>query len=266
MLDSGVGGLAVARAVADRLPNEEIFYVGDTAHFPYGTRPPEAVVAHVRPILDHFVREGVKVAVIACNTASAVALPVLRRAYPFPLVGVIDAGARMAVRQSRNGCIGVLATERTVASGAYEEAVARLRPGSRVVGRPAPRLVAMVEEGFLERDAVGLDEAIAEHVEPLLAAGADTVILGCTHFLALRERILHLFPGRVAVIDPAAEAAGEVAATLAAMDTLAPPGRRPHHRFMISGDDGEHFRQVGSRILGRPIGRVGRLPVVARVN
>lgn len=266
MLDSGVGGLAVAHAVMNRLPGERVIYVGDTAHFPYGTRSAGEVVSHVRFILDYFARENVKIAVMACNTASAVALPVLRDAYPFPLVGVIEAGARMAVRQSRNGCIGVLATERTVSSGAYTEAVARLQPGVRVIGRAAPQLVTMVEDGFMERDAADLDEAIAAHVEPLLAAGADTVILGCTHFLALRERILRLFPGRMAVVDPAAEAAGQVAATMAAVDTLAAPGDLPEHRFLISGDDCEHFRQVGSRILGTPIVEVDRLPVVARVN
>lgn len=266
MLDSGVGGLAVARALINRLPSEQILYVGDTAHFPYGTRSSHDVVSCVRFILDYFAREKVKLAVMACNTASAVALPSLRDAYPFPLVGVIEAGVRMAVRQSRNGCIGVLATERTVASGAYEEAVARLQPGLHVVGRPAPELVAMVEEGFMERDPAGLDEAIREYVEPLLVVGADTIILGCTHFLALRERILRLFPGRVAVVDPAAEAARQVAETLATMGALAAAGGSAVNRFLISGDDGAHFRQVGSRILGTCIAGVDRLPVAARVN
>lgn len=266
MLDSGVGGLAVVCAVMNRLPYERIVYVGDTAHFPYGTRSVDEVVSHVRTILDYFLRENAKIAVMACNTASAVALPVLRDAYPFPLVGVIDAGARMAVRRSRNGCIGVLATERTVSSGAYEEAVGRLDPGLQVIGRPAPELVTMVEEGFMERDAAGLDEAIASHMEPLLAAGADTVILGCTHFLAFRERILRLFPGRMAVVDPAAEAAGQVAETLTATDALAAHGGLPGHRFLISGDDSEHFSQVGSRILGAHIAKIDRFPAVVRVN
>lgn len=266
MLDSGVGGLAVAREFFNRLPGERLLYVGDTANFPYGVRSEEEVVTCVRSILDRFAREGVKMAVMACNTASAVALPVLRDRYPFPIIGVIEAGAGMAVRQTRNGRIGVLATERTVASGAYNAAVAALAPGCRVVGRPAPHLVAMVEEGYLERDPASLDAAVAAHLRPLLDAGVDTVILGCTHFLALRDRILQRHPG-IAVIDPAAETAEQAAAILRSAGLLAPTNGLPRHRFLITGDDAPHFRQVGSRILGRTIRVVERLSgAVARAN
>ncbi len=258
MLDSGVGGLAVARAFLTRLPGERLVYVGDTAHFPYGTRPAEEVVSWVAAILDELAGAGVKMAVMACNTASAVALPVLRDRYPFPVLGVIEAGARMAVRQTRNGCIGVLATERTVASGAYERSIAALEPRCRVVGRAAPRLVTMVEEGMLERDPEGFDPVLAEHVRPLVKAGADTVILGCTHFLALQGRIARLFPG-LAVVNPAAETAEEAAALLQERAALAAPNGLPRHRFLITGQDLAHFADVGARILGFPLGRIERL-------
>lgn len=265
MLDSGVGGLAVARAFLARLPGERLIYVGDTAHFPYGTKSAQEVVALVARILDGLAGMGVKMAIMACNTASAVALPVLRGRYPFPVLGVIDAGARMAVRQTRNGCIGVLATERTVASRAYDESVAAVDPRCRVVGQAAPRLVTMVEEGVLERDPEDVDPVLAEHVRPLVEAGADTLILGCTHFLALGARIARLFPG-VAVIDPAAEAAEEAAALLASRGALASPNGVPRHRFLVTGEERAHFRQVGSRILGFPIRQVRRLasPAVQR--
>lgn len=267
MLDSGVGGLAVAREVLRALPAERLIYVGDTAHFPYGTRTAGEVVSHVRDILDFFRDAGVKAAVLACNTASAVALPVLRDRYPFQVVGVIDAGARMAATSTRNGCIGVLATERTVQSGAYGEAVRRLRPELRVLGQAAPALVTMVEEGYGEKDPAALDAAIAEHVRPLIEAGADTVILGCTHFLALGGRIRQLFPGIGAVIDPAAETARQVADLLAERGLLQEPSRGtnglPRCRFLISGHDADHFRLVGSRILGREIGAVEPFPARA---
>lgn len=266
MLDSGVGGLAVARELLRGLPHERILYVGDTAHFPYGIRTAEQVVANVRAILDAFAQEGVKAAVLACNTASAVALPVLRNAYDFPILGVIEAGARMAVAQSRHGVVGVLATERTVQSGAYRDAVLHLAPHFQVLGREAPRLVTMVEEGYTETDPATLDEAIVAHLKPLLEKGADTIILGCTHFLAFRERIMRLFPGQAAVIDPAAETARQVAELLGQRHALASSNGIPRHRFLISGQDGDHFRQLGSLILGHQIPQVelfvpSRLPV-----
>lgn len=251
MLDSGVGGLAVARELLRTLPDEHLIYVGDTAHFPYGVRTAEEVVAFVRDILDYFVSAWVKMAVFACNTASAVALPVLQGRYPFPLIGVIEAGSRMAVNNTRNGCIAVLATERTVQTGAYDEAVRLLRPDVSVLGMAAPALVEMVEEGYEEKDPDALDAAIADHVAPLLAAGADTIILGCTHFLSLRGRILAMFPEIGAVIDPAAETARQAAETLARMGLLAPPGGKPRRRYLITGEDDGRFRRVGSRILGR---------------
>lgn len=258
MMDSGLGGLAVAREVMRALPGERIIYVGDTAHFPYGVRPAGDVVACVRDILTFFRHEGVKLAVLACNTASAVALPAMRGEFPFPVVGVIEAGARMAAQRTRNGCVGVLATERTVESGAYQEAVRLLRPDARVIGQPAPRLVTMVEEGYAEREPEALDEAIAAHVAPLLEQGADTIILGCTHFLTFAGRIARLFPGRAAVVDPAAETARQVAALLAVSDALRSPNGLPAHRFLVSGGDQDRFRLLGARILGRDIGQVGR--------
>lgn len=258
MLDSGVGGLAVARAFLRRLPGERLIYVGDTAHFPYGTRTADEVVALVAAILDRLAGLGVKLAVMACNTASAVALPVLQDRYPFPILGVIAAGARLAVRRTRKGCVGVLATERTVASGAYERGIAALDPACRVVGRAASELVAMVEEGVLERDPHRCDRALQRHLVPLLAAGADTVILGCTHFLVLEQRLARLFPG-LAVINPAAETAAEAAALLAAAGALARRNGVPRHRFLITGADDGHFRAVGGRLLGAAVGPVERL-------
>ncbi len=257
-MDSGLGGLAVAREVMSALPGEKIIYVGDTAHFPYGVRSASDVLACVRDILAFFREEGVKLAVLACNTASAVALPTVRAEFLFPIVGVIEAGARMAVQRTRNRCVGVLATQRTVESGAYQEAVRRLAPAARVIGQPAPQLVTMVEEGYAEREPAALDAAIAAHVGPLLDEGADTIILGCTHFLTFAERIARLFPGRAAVIDPAAETARQVAGLLAVQSALRFPNGMPAHRFLVSGWDQDRFRLLGSRILGRDIQQVGR--------
>lgn len=240
--------------------------MGDTAYFPYGIRSAEEVLFRVREILNYFVRENVSVAVLACNTASAVSLPFVRQEYPFPIIGVIEAGAKIAVQQTAGGCIAVLATERTVASGAYEAAIARINPAFRTISYPAPDLVNIVEEGWTERDPVFLDEAISDHVRPLIEQGADTVILGCTHFLPLRQRILNLFGDRIKVIDPASETGRQVL-ELVVPETGTPSANGlPRHRFLVSGDDMEHFRTVGSRILGRDLLRVEKyVPGAVRV-
>lgn len=263
MLDSGVGGLAVAREVISALPYERLIYVGDTLHFPYGTKKATEVLSRVRVILDFFVQQGVKLAVLACNTASAVSLPEVRGQYPFPIMGVIEAGARMAAASSRNGCIGVLATERTVQSGAYALAVRRMRRDARVIGQAAPGLVTMVEAGFMDANPPALERGIIEHVEPLVRQGIDTLILGCTHFLTLHEWVARLFPG-IAVIDPAAETAREAAQVLAEKGLAVPePAGAGNgtlkYRFLITGDDFQHFRETGSRVLGREIVTVEQL-------
>ncbi len=249
MLDSGVGGLWVARAVRSLLPDEAIVYVGDTAHFPYGTRPAARVLACVRDILGFFEREGVKAVVLACNTASAVALPAVAEGSPFPVLGVIEAGVRLAAARTARGLVGVLATERTVASGAYERAMAARWPGVRVVGRAAPRLVELVEEDAARRDPAILDRALLGYLRPLVDTGVDTLILGCTHFLSLAERVRNFYPS-LAVVDPARETAAELRDLLRRRGWERRSNGAVRHRFLVTGEDREAFAAAAARVWG----------------
>ncbi len=258
MLDSGVGGLWVARAVRSLLPAESIIYVGDTAHFPYGTRPAADVLACVRDLMGFFRREGVKAAVLACNTASAVALPAVAEESPFPVLGVIEAGVRLAAARTGGGLVGVLATERTVASGAYERAMAARWPAVRVLGQPAPRLVELVEEDAPSRDPALLDRVLRDYLRPLVDAGADTVILGCTHFLSLAERVRAFYPS-LAVVDPARETAAELRDLLRRRGWERLGNGAVRHRFLVTGEDRGAFAAAATRVWG-PLGRVDGLP------
>lgn len=259
MLDSGVGGLWVARAVRALLPSELILYVGDTAHFPYGTRAAEDVLACVRGVLGFLAREGVKAVVLACNTASAVALPRVAEEAPFPVIGVIEAGVRLAGARTARGVVGVLATERTIASGAYERAMARSWPGVRVVGQAAPRLVELVEKNAAERDPRLLHETLLAYLRPLVAGGVDTVILGCTHFLSLAGRVRAFYP-RLEVIDPARETARELRELLLRQGMARLGNGAVRHRFLVTGPDEAAFSVAARRLWPEGATDVERLP------
>lgn len=254
VLDSGVGGLAVLRAALDCLPQEDYLYLGDSRHFPYGEKEPGFLLERVRQLIGFLRGEGAKAVMLACNTASAIVLPRLG-ALPFPVVGVIRAGARLATLSTRRGKVGILATAATVRSGAYERAVREEgRPGVEVVTRAAPELVARMERSFRGAEEVE-DALIREHVEPLVEEGVDVLVLGCTHFLPLRDRISGLYPG-IQVVDPAREAVRELEGALRLRGMIRSRNGLPRRCFLVSGDP-DSFRAVGSRILGLPIGEVG---------
>jgi glutamate racemase len=246
VFDSGLGGLTVVRALVARLPKESIIYVGDTARVPYGPKSPDTVRRYSKEIATYLAGEGVKALVVACNTATAHALPMLKESLSIPVVGVIEPGARAAVRASRGGPIGVIGTVGTIASGAYERAIAEINPEITVMSAPCPLFVPLVEEGWLDTKAT--KQIVKTYLKPLAATGIDTLILGCTHYPLLTERIVKRMEG-VTLIDSGAEAAIEVAMVLQQAGIEAPAKASPTYRF-IATDAPEQFLRSARGFLG----------------
>jgi len=247
IFDSGLGGLTVSRAIFHRLPEDSTIYFGDTARVPYGPKSPKTVRRYSLEILRWLLDQGVKAVVVACNTSTAHALEALQQVSPVPVIGVIEPGARAAVRVSRGGPIGVIGTAGTIASGAYERAIRAIAPAARVVGQACPLLVPLVEEGWFDHPATEL--VAREYLVGLQSAGVDALVLGCTHYPLLKSLLGRVMGGGVALIDSAAATAAAVADALAAQGLEAPAGNEPFHRFAVS-DDAERFLSVGSRFVG----------------
>jgi glutamate racemase len=247
IFDSGVGGLTVARAVLDQLPQESVLYVGDTLRGPYGPRPLAQVRAFALDIMDHLMAEGVKALVIACNSASAAVLRDARERYDVPVIEVIQPAVRRAVRATRNGNVGVIGTEVTVTSGSYNDAFAAA-PDLTVTSRACPKFVDFVEAGVTTGPEVL--EAAHEYLDPLVEAGVDTVVLGCTHYPLLTGVISYVVGEDVELVSSAEETAKDVYRTLAARGLLRSDDLpAPTHRFVATGDP-EPFAHLGRRILG----------------
>ena len=208
MYDSGVGGLTVVRAVQDLLPHEDVIYLADTARVPYGDKSRDDIVQFSRQIMDFLTGRGCKMLVVACNTSSAIALPDMAQRLDVPIVGMIVPGAAKAVRTTRNGRIGIMATNNTAKSGAYGRAIRNLLPEAEVYEVGCPLLVPMVESGQLEGERVR--EAIRGYIGDMLERGIDTLIYGCTHYPYLREEIGKVAGETVRLVDPAIEVADEV--------------------------------------------------------
>jgi glutamate racemase len=243
VFDSGVGGLTVAAALRQRMPAESILYLGDTARLPYGTKSPETVLRYTRTTIRFLMERRVKAVVVACNTASALAVPHLE--LPLPLWGVIEAGAECAAAVSA-GRVGVIATESTVRSGAYAEALLRLRPELEVRSQACPLFVPLVEEGWTD-DPVA--EAIARrYLDPVLEAGVDTLVLGCTHYPLLLPVISRVAGPHVRIVDSASTVAERVARDLEAAGLSAPPGP-PGDLHAFVTDTAEHFARLAHQIL-----------------
>ena len=250
VFDSGIGGLTVAHAIMRRLPNESIVYFGDTARVPYGPKSPETVRRYSREIATYLDSEGVKALVVACNTATAHALPVLREDLSMPVIGVIEPGARAAVSATRRGHIGVIGTAGTVKSGAYERAIRDLDPSVRITTRACPLFVPLVEEGWVDQEATRM--IAREYLAPLLREHVDTLVLGCTHYPLLKPLLAEVLGPEVALIDSAEETAREAATVLRDQGLAATAGKHAHHRF-IASDDPLMFLQLGQRFLGAAI-------------
>jgi glutamate racemase len=258
IFDSGLGGLTVARAIYERLPRESTIYFGDTARVPYGPKSPETVRRYSHEILRWLLGEGVKLVVVACNTSTAHAIGMLREESPVPVIGVIDPGARAAVRATRAGPIGVIGTAGTIASNAYPRAIHALVPLIKVEQAACPLFVPLVEEGWFDHPATEL--VAREYLRPLQAAGITTLVLGCTHYPLLKPLLGRVLGPEVRLIDSAEETASTVAETLTGGGLQAPTGDTAYHRFVVS-DDEPRFRQVGSRFIGERLASAEVVPL-----
>jgi glutamate racemase len=258
VFDSGVGGLTVARAVFDLLPHEPILYVGDNARFPYGPRPLEEIRAFALEIAGYLVERDVKLLVVACNSIEVAAIADVAEAHGVPVVGVIDPGVRAAVRATRNRRIGLIGTEATVASGAYERALAATAADARLYSAACPVFVEHVEAG--DTSSPVLLEAARRYLEPLSREGIDTLILGCTHYPMLSGLIQMVMGEQVVLVSSAEETAKDVYSTLLASSRLRRGGGEPEHAFLTTGDP-ERFRRVAHHFLGPDLDGVAPVDV-----
>src|SRR5215472_14520845 len=205
VFDSGIGGLTVVKALRDRLLNETIVYLGDTARVPYGPKSPETVERYALELADMLIQKNAKALVVACNTVSSVALPLLTRKSFVPVIGVIEPGARAALQATRNGHVGVIGTRATIRSGAYEKTLHAADNNVRVSSRSCPLLVPLIEEGLLNDDVT--ERVIIRYLRPLLADGIDTLVLGCTHYPLLSVAIARALGREITLVDSAANCA-----------------------------------------------------------
>lgn len=256
VFDSGVGGLTVLAALRRRLPHEAMIYLGDTARVPYGPKSPETVAAYTGEAAAHLVAEGIKLLVVACNTATVHALPHLERRYPdLPILGVVEPGAAAAAAGSRSGRIAVIATEGTVRSGAYDLAIRRLRPDATVVARACGLLVSLAEEGWAE-DVIA-EAVLRRYLGPLFErdphAAPDCLVLGCTHFPLFTPAIRTLFGPWVTLVDSSATVA-EAAVGLLVAHGLVRAGAETATAVRYLATDGvDRFARIASRFLGERI-------------
>lgn len=257
IFDSGVGGLTVARAIIDQLPNESIVYVGDTEHSPYGPKPIAAVREYALAVMDDLVAQGVKLLVIACNTASAAVLRDARERYTegqgIPVVEVIQPAVRAAVRQTRNKRVGVIGTVGTIKSRAYEDAFAAASD-LELIARPCPRFVEFVEAGVTSSPE--LFRVADEYLAPLKEAGVDTVVLGCTHYPLMSAAIQFVMGSDVTLVSSAEETAFDVFDTLVKHDLVRSSATPPSYRFEATGDSKAEFLALARRFLGPEVSAV----------
>ncbi|HTW87047.1 MAG TPA: glutamate racemase [Candidatus Binataceae bacterium] len=246
VFDSGIGGLTVLQALVELMPHEDFIYLGDTARLPYGTKSNEVIVRYSRENTEFLLAKGIKLLVVACNTASAVALEEIARATIVPVIGVIEPGAQAAVKASRAGKIGVIGTEATIASGAYTRMIQRLRPRAEIYTRACPLLVPLVEEGWT--DNLIAEQTVAHYLGSLKDSGIDTLLLGCTHYPLLRALFGRVLGRGVRLIDSATATAAAVRERLAesGLGRRAGAGRQS---FFVT-ETPERFIRVGRRFLG----------------
>lgn len=250
VFDSGVGGLTVAKEIVSRLPGERIIYFGDTARVPYGSKSRETVTEYSRQIVRFLVSQGVKVIVVACNTASALAVDAMRREFDVPILDVVRPGARTAADATKNGSIGVIGTEGTIRSGIYSKLLYGINPDLNVYGKACPLFVPLVEEGWIY-DSV-TKEVARRYLEEFQGKDVDCLVLGCTHYPLLRNLIRdvvrEVLGEGVTLVNPAVETTKDLKLLLAGRGLLSGGEELPEHTFYVS-DGAEKFRSLANSIL-----------------
>ncbi|MBR5931086.1 MAG: glutamate racemase [Lachnospiraceae bacterium] len=248
VFDSGVGGLTVAREIFRNLPNEKIIYFGDTARVPYGNKTKETIIRYSKQIANFLLSQGVKAIVVACNTASALALNELKDSIDVPVIGVVEPGARAAAAATKNGRIGVIGTEGTISSGLYSEFIRKIRPDCQIFGQPCPLFVSLVEEGMIDDEVtITMIHRYLDHM--IENDDIDTLILGCTHYPLLRTVIAREIGDAVTLVNPAYETANALKALLEHKDLSNDTSfDLSDHSFFVS-DGALKFQQFASSVL-----------------
>jgi glutamate racemase len=257
VFDSGVGGLTVARAIWELLPNESVMYVGDGANFPYGPKPVEEIRSFAMPIARHLIGMDVKMLVVACNSIEVSAIGDIAAAADVPVIGVIGPGVRAALRATRNGVIGVIGTEATIRTGGYQRAVGS---AATLLTAACPAFVEFVERG--DTTSPELRTAAARYLAPLEQGGVDTVIMGCTHYPLLSGLLQVELGPEVVLVSSAEETARDVYAQLIETDGQREAAEPPHHAFLTTGDAGA-FRSLAELFLGREVAQVDAVHIIA---
>ncbi len=253
VFDSGIGGLTVAAALRELLPGEEIFYVGDTARVPYGGKSPATIERYGIEIAGMLLAEGAKIIVVACNTASALAVPRLQELLRVPVIGVIEPGASAAVAATRSGHVGVIGTRATVHSKAYEKAIHAIDPTIKVRAQACPLLVPLIEEGWLEDPVT--DQIIQRYLTPMVRSGIDTLVLGCTHYPLLSAALSRYVGYGITLVDSARNCAANVKTVLQKL-SLSAPKTRPGGLKVALTDPSGSFLRVAEQALGLNVGDV----------
>jgi glutamate racemase len=251
VFDSGIGGLTVARAIHRVLPHEDLVYLGDTARVPYGTKAPSTVVRFSCEDTNFLLRQEVKAVVVACNTASAWALPTLQREFNVPVFGVIVPGAQAALAKTKNKRIGVIGTNATIRSGAYARAILEREESAEVFAQACPLLVPLVEEGWVANEITRL--TLEKYLEPFAKQRVDTLVLGCTHYPLLKRAISKVLGKQVALVDSAETCAKYVEAELSKQDLLVKQRRRPGKIQPYVTDETAPFESLSKRFIDVPL-------------
>jgi glutamate racemase len=258
VFDSGIGGLTVASEIFRLLPHENVVYFGDTGRYPYGPRSPEIVRKFARQDVNFLLEQGVKLIVVACNTASSLALDYIKRIYNIPMLGVIEPGAHGAIGITSTNRVGVIGTQGTIASMAYDKCLMTLKGSLKIYSKACPLFVALAEEGYIDQPATKL---IAEYyLEDIKKKNIDTLILGCTHYPLLKGPISRVMGPAVQLVDSAEETAKATRHALEKLDlfNISPAAGKRH--FFVS-DSPEKFKRIGRLFLGNKIGRVGLVDI-----
>lgn len=250
VFDSGIGGLTVLKEITEQLPGEDIIYFGDTARIPYGSRSKEIVIKYFLQSVRFLLTKNIKAIVVACNTASALAIEEAQKEYDIPIIGVIEPGSKAAVLATKNLKIGIIGTKGTINSQAYQKKIRKLLPTAEIIGVSCPLFVPLVEEGWENSDIAYM--TARQYLLELKEHNIDTLVLGCTHYPALRYTIDKAMEGKVTLVNPAYETAKAVKSILKESNLISPKLDGGIHSFYVS-DDPEKFKRIGGNILRREI-------------
>jgi len=261
IFDSGVGGISTLKEMIKELPNEDVIYFADTARVPYGGRSAKEIININHEIIDYLIEQGVKLIIMACGTSSAIAYPVVANKYKLPIVALIEPGSRIAVRSSRSGKIGLIATVGTVDSGAFQRTIKEMKGTAEVYAAACPLFVPLIEGGFVEAEET--KRVAREYLKPLMDSKIDTLILGCTHFPHLSGIIQEIVGPSVILVDPSAEAVLDAKALLKKKDLTSSGSKPATITYMVSGSVTQ-FKELASKLMGRTVTDVHKVNLVAK--